>query len=365
MKSIAYFLRIRKILLSLSLLFTLSCEVDIGYFAANESNLIGEAGYFLIFSDPYLYYSRGVTTENPYIAAHGKQMAIFRYNIDTDIEEQVTEALGDPTGSNYSLDFNSAVMVDGSLYVSSSFNYIFKIDDIDNAVGLPLSAGFGLDVYIGDGTAATTDDATGTSAQINGSRWLASDGTYLYFTEEDSNNASTYLLRRATIDLVDGNRNVTTLFTTGSVLLGNMVYSGGNIYASRGSYGDGGYCIYKLDLTLLTSTVFAGECGTSTLTDGFGTSARFKGIFGMTLGESDDYIFINDSAVIRKLQISTGAVESITSSSFDFNQNTFSPSSLGSASETFIHSQYSLAYDSVHSALYLITKNNGSIIKAE
>jgi hypothetical protein len=188
------------------------------------------------------------------------------------------------------------ITTDGTnLYVAESLGNIIRKIEISTGNSV---------VFAGSGTAGSAD-GTGTAAQFNQPMGIAFDGTNLYVAD--------YVNR--SIRKMDLNGVVTTL--TGSVTANPIAITvfGNSLYVAA----DVSHVITEIDKNTGVQTLFAGAVLTSGTTDGTGPSARFKTPTGITTDGTNLYVIDNQNSSIRKIEISTKKVTTVSNSLKDSN----------------------------------------------
>ncbi len=136
------------------------------------------------------------------------------------------------------------------------------------------------------GSVAGNVDDSGSAARFNNPGGITSLSGLLYIS--DYTNSSIRQLNPAT-------GSVTT-WKTSITQPEHLTASGGDIYIA------GNHCIRRANTGSVTT--FAGQCGTSGLTNSTGTSARFSNPVGMAALGSDLYVGDANNHLIRKLDSS-------------------------------------------------------------
>ena len=187
------------------------------------------------------------------------------------------------------------ITTDGTNLYVASYNTENKIYKIPISTGVPA-------VLAGNGTLASTDNATGTSASFNGPVGMATDGTNVYVSEAGSAIRKVSISSGAVSTIAGLNSSTGTTDATGTSARFNQpigMYCYGN-YLYVADYAN--HSIRKIDTSSLVVTTIAGSSGTTGSSDGTGTSARFNYPFGIT--SDGTYLYVADyvNQTIRRIQ---------------------------------------------------------------
>lgn len=188
-------------------------------------------------------------------------------------------------------------------YICDSNNYTIRRLDIstNNVTTIAGTAG-----------ASAVVDGIGAAARFSHPYSMWSDNVYIYITD---NNAS--VIRRLEIATNDVVTIAGTAFAIGGT---DGIGASARFLSPKGIWGDGNYLyitdvttIRKLEIATNNVTTIAGLYGSAAITDGTGTAARFRDLFGIT-GDSL-YLYVSDSGVcLRKINKSTIIIDTFAGS---------------------------------------------------
>jgi sugar lactone lactonase YvrE len=195
-----------------------------------------------------------------------------------------------------------AVDASGNVYVSDLLaNVIYKA----TASGV-------VSVYAGTPGAAGSADGTGAAAQFNAPIGLAVDGSGNLYVADQDNNAirkigpggivTTFAGAAGVIGSTDGQGGAARFAGP----WGLAIDGGGNLFVSDG----GNYTVRKISKTGLVSTI-AGTPGNFGASDGNGSSAQFRSLFGISVdGVGNIFVVDGGNFLIRRIT-SAGVVSTI------------------------------------------------------
>ena len=274
-------------------------------------------------------------------------------------------ALGTEVAMNHMTD--AAFGPDGLLYIAAWHNN--KIRVYDPATGI-------VKVLAGDGYGYAGDDGPCHLALFNQPKAveIADDGTL--YTNDQRNLRIRRITPEGVISTIAGNGQLGNAGDDGSALAaelgfdnyptpqptGSLVVAGDTLYVADSLNNR----IRKIDLVAGTIHAVAGALdGTSGLTDGAATDARFNGPLDMELGP-DGRLYVADryNNAIRAVDLATGAVETVAGN----GQPCASPDNCRSpydglpALETQLSEPYGIEFDAAGN-LYIADTNNHRILK--
>lgn len=214
----------------------------------------------------------------------------------------------DGTGTAASFDFPKGITTDGTnLYV------------IENTVVRRINIATQMVTKFAGSTAVVVGhvDAAGTSARFNNLEGITTDGTSLFVTDRYYQDIRKIDIATASVSSLAGNyTNVTTSTSTDGTGIGatfnlpmGITTDGTNLYVTESSSGvtGGGYVIRKIanGTTAATSaavvTTLAGSPGVGGTTDGLGSAALFRSLWGITIYCGNLIIVDSGNSSIRVL----------------------------------------------------------------
>lgn len=199
----------------------------------------------------------------------------------------------DGIGSSAQFNHPIGITTDGTnLYVVDSVNGTIRKINIASGVVTTLAGTAGI-----SGAA----DGVGSSASFFAPEGITTDGTNLYVTDCGNGKIRKIVISTGT---------VTTLPTTLSANTTGIANVGSKLYVTYSS----SYTIDEIDISTGLTSTFAGSAGVGGFDDGIGTSATFNGPTGITTDGS--YLYITDFSMIRKIDISTKTVTTISGTNF-------------------------------------------------
>jgi len=343
----------------------------------------------------------GITIEGAHLYVSDAQNHKIRQieiatGVVTTLAGSGSEGSADGTGAAASFDHPVGITTDGThLYVTDSWNY--KIRKIEIATGVVSTmAGSG-----SDGSA----DGTSTAATFSGPRGITSDGTDLYVTDGTNkirkiriNTGVVTTLAGGSIGNTDGTGAVasfnypTSITSNGTVLYVTDAYNHNirqivkatgvvTTLAGSGSEGDAdgagvvvgfnypegiatdgtylyvadtdNYKIRKVEIATSIVTTLAGSGATGSA-DGTGAAASFSQPQGITTDGT--YLYVADSAEIRKIEINTGVVTTLAGSGFVGSDD-------GTGPTASFYYPYGITTDGTY--LYVADTGNHKIRKVE
>ncbi len=200
--------------------------------------------------------------------------------------------------------YPKGIVTDGTnLYIVDTWNHTIRQMVISTGVVSTLagSAGF-------EGSA----DGKGTDARFNQPTDVTTDGANLYVTDNanhtirkvviSTGEVSTLAGSAGQLGSINGARSAARFSYPGAIAT-----DGTNLFLVEGFR----YSIRKVVISTGTVTTLAGSASTSGSHDGFGTSARFGSLNGLTVNQGNLYVTDSGNHTIRKVLIATGAVSTI------------------------------------------------------
>jgi sugar lactone lactonase YvrE len=155
-------------------------------------------------------------------------------------------------------------------------------------------------------------DGTGTAAQFNGPRGIATDGTNLYVTDYSNSTIRKIVLSTAAVTTIAGSvGSPGSADGTGSVAHFNQPYgivsAGGNLYVAERANNT----IRRIVIATGVVTTLAGTAGSSGTADGTGSAARFNQPEGVATDGTSLYVADLQNHTIRRIVIATAAVTTL------------------------------------------------------
>ncbi len=235
---------------------------------------------------------------------------VYTYTVTTFAGTAGSSGTTDGTGTaaRFSGPYGITIDSSGNLYVSDSDNHCIR--KITSAGVVTTFAGL-------CGTSGTTD-GTGTAARFGNPNGITIDSSGNLYVVQPGYQTIRKITSAGVVTTFAGTAGSSgTTDGTGTAARFNYpkgitIDTSGNLYVAD----DGNHCIRKITSAGVVTT-FAGLCGTSNLTDGTGTAARFSSPEGITADTSGNLYVTDYNQIIRKIT-SAGVV------------TTFAGSSLGS-----------------------------------
>ncbi len=191
-------------------------------------------------------------------------------------------------------------IVGGDLYVTDRDNHTIR--------KIELTSPYNVTTFAGSAGVSGSDDGFGTAAEFYRPRGIWSDGTYLYVTDDHN-----HTIRRIEIATAE----VTTWAgVAGSSDLTDGIGAAARFRRPAGIDGDATYIyvterenhtVRRIEIANAEVTTVAGGFG---FADGVGTAAKFRYPTGVWLHGNELYIGDQNNELIRRLDVTTGAVES-------------------------------------------------------
>jgi sugar lactone lactonase YvrE len=202
------------------------------------------------------------------------------------------------TGTSASFNSPYDITTDGTnLYVADLTNHRIRKIVIDNGTVTTLA-----------GSSSGSTDATGTSASFNGPLGITTDGTNLYVVNYISHRIRKIVIDNGTVTTLAGSSSGSTDATGTSASFNGprgITTDGTNLYVADYSNNR----IRKIVIDNGTVTTLAGS--SSGFADATGTSASFNGPWGITTDGTNLYVSDTENHRIRKIVISTGVVTTL------------------------------------------------------
>jgi hypothetical protein len=258
-------------------------------------------------------YPAGITTDgtNLYVADTNNNM-IRKIEIATATVTTIAGAAinGSTDGTGTAARFKNpwSIATDGTnLYVADKDNSTIR--------KIVISTG-AVTTFAGLAGAQGTTDGTGTAARFRVPRGITSDGTNLYVTDTGSHTIRKIVIATAAVSTVAGTagtfNDTDGIGTAASFYLPyGLTTDGTNVYVAD-TYN---HTIREIALGTSVVSTLAGAMGSEGTVDAVGTASRFDHPYAMTSDGTNIFIADNDTNVIRKIVISTGAVTTLAGSS--------------------------------------------------
>jgi hypothetical protein len=207
---------------------------------------------------------------------------------------------GDGSGTEAQFNEPRGIASDGtSLYVADAGNHTIRKIDIATAAVTTLAGNAGL---------SGSEDGTGSAARFKLPRSVASAGTDLYVADTGNGTIRKLIIASGEVTTLAGTAGTSSKDGTGSaagfLLPHGIAVDGGNLYVAD----TGNNLIRKITIATAEVTSLAGTAATKGYNDGTGSAARFGGPEGVALNGGNLYVADTGNHMIRKIVISTAAV---------------------------------------------------------
>jgi sugar lactone lactonase YvrE len=213
------------------------------------------------------------------------------------------------TGTSASFNSPYDITTDGTnLYVADLTNHRIRKIVIDNGTVTTLA-----------GSSSGSTDATGTSASFNGPLGITTDGTNLYVVNYISHRIRKIVIDNGTVTTLAGSSSGSTDATGTSASFNGprgITTDGTNLYVADYS----NHRIRKIVIDNGIVTTLAGQSDNGS-TDATGTSASFNRPEGITTDGTNLYVADYANNRIRKIVIDNGTVTTLAGSSSGFADN--------------------------------------------
>lgn len=180
---------------------------------------------------------------------------------------------------------------------------------LSNALRYSLSEPTQFKLFSGSRSSSGAVDGVGSDARFNFPTGMASDATNIYVADQNNHVIRKIVISTGAVSTIAGQIRTaggTDGVGTGATFNGprDVALSGTNLYVADYT----GRTIRKIDLTTNTVTTLAGLYATQGDTNGTGSVARFYNPTGLALVGNDLYVSDYTRHVIRKVDVTTGAV---------------------------------------------------------
>jgi sugar lactone lactonase YvrE len=185
--------------------------------------------------------------------------------------------------------------------ITTDGTYLYVVDSGNGTIRKINIASGAVTTLAGTAHILGAADGVGSSASFFAPVGITTDGTNLYVTDNGNGKIRKIVISTGTVTTLPVNLNFpSTGITT----------NGTNLYVTN----DSNYTIHEIVISTGFTSTFAGSAGVGGFDDGIGTSATFSGPTGITT--DGVYLYITDFSVIRKIEISTKTVTTISGSHF-------------------------------------------------
>lgn len=246
-----------------------------------------------------------ITTDGTFLyGADSGNRRIRKIEIATGI---VTTLAGDGTSGvldaiGTAAQFNNplGITTDGiNVYIADTGNH--RIRKIEITTGIVTTLAGSTSGYL---------DATGTAAQFNGPRGVATDGKNVYVADTQNHRIRKIEIASGIVTTLAGDGSAGYLDGTGTAARLNSPFhlttDGTDVFVADYS----NHRIRKIEIATGIVTTLAGD-GTAAYLDDTGIAAQFNNPYGLAVGGAHLYVGDNTNNRIRKIEIATGVVTTL------------------------------------------------------
>lgn len=253
-------------------------------------------------------HASGMTSDGTHLFVTDRSLHVIKKIVIA--SKEVTTISGTPgvsgvnNGAMSAATFNGAVSLtydSGNLYIADTENH--RIRKINLATEM-------VETFAGDGITGSID-GTGTAARFNRPHSIISDGEFLWVSDTTNRKIRRIHISTRVVTTFAGSGVVGTADGIGTAATFNWPNSitivGNNLYVQEIFR----HCIRQISKTTAQVTTVAGLCGTTGITDGVGTSARFNRPAYITTDGMNLFVTDFNNSTVRQISLATMGVTTL------------------------------------------------------